>query len=132
MIHYLTTAPHQYTVGDYLKSWAGPSHPRIKILPYEVLPTILPRGTYIFSDLEPHQLRRQRHGDLARSDTRQTAIQIVEVPERTRRECVVHRAFVEVLERLGMHAESLEERGSIQRVHVGSMRFMRRAPRRHR
>ena len=52
MIHVLTTAPHTYTVGDYLKSWAGPSHPVIKILPYETLPTILSRGTYIFSDLE--------------------------------------------------------------------------------
>lgn len=52
MIHYLTTAPHQYPVGDYLKSWAGPSHPRIKILAYDVLPTILPRGTYVFADLE--------------------------------------------------------------------------------
>jgi hypothetical protein len=39
-------------VRDYLKSWAGPSHPVIKILAYETLPTILPRGTYIFSDLE--------------------------------------------------------------------------------
>lgn len=52
MIHYLARAEHNYPVGDYLKSWAGPSHPVIKILAYEGLPTILPRGTYIFSDLE--------------------------------------------------------------------------------
>jgi len=52
MIHYLARAEHHYTVGDYLKSWAGPSHPVIKIFAYERLPTILPRGTYIFSDLE--------------------------------------------------------------------------------
>jgi hypothetical protein len=39
-------------MGDYLKSWGGPSHPVIKILTYEGLPTILPRGTYVFSDLE--------------------------------------------------------------------------------
>jgi hypothetical protein len=52
MIHILTTAPHTYTVGDYLKSWAGRGHAPIKLLAYETLPTILPRGTYIFSDLE--------------------------------------------------------------------------------
>ena len=52
MIHILTTAPHTYTVTDYLKSWAGRSHPPVKLLAYETLPTILPRGTYIFSDLE--------------------------------------------------------------------------------
>ena len=52
MIHVLTTAPHTYPVGDYLKSWAGPSHPKIKSLTYENLPTILPRGTYVFADLE--------------------------------------------------------------------------------
>jgi hypothetical protein len=52
MIHFLTTAHHTYPVGDYLKSWVGPSHPLIKILPYETLPSILPRGTYIFADLE--------------------------------------------------------------------------------
>ena len=52
MIHYLARAEHNYPVGDYLKSWAGPSHPVIKIVAYEGLPTILPRGTYIFSDLE--------------------------------------------------------------------------------
>ena len=52
MIHYLARSEHTYTVGDYLKSWAGPSHPIIKILAYERLPTILPRGTYVFSDLE--------------------------------------------------------------------------------
>ena len=52
MIHYLARAEHNYPVGDYLKSWGGPSHPVIKILAYEGLPTILPRGTYIFSDLE--------------------------------------------------------------------------------
>lgn len=52
MIHFLTTAQHTYTVRDYLKSWAGPSHPVIKILAYETLPTILPRSTYIFADLE--------------------------------------------------------------------------------
>ena len=52
MIHYVARAEHNYPVGDYLKSWAGPSHPVIKILGYEGLPTILPRGTYIFSDLE--------------------------------------------------------------------------------
>ena len=52
MIHYLARSEHNYPVGDYLKSWAGPSHPIIKILAYERLPTILPRGTYMFSDLE--------------------------------------------------------------------------------
>jgi hypothetical protein len=52
MIHILTTAPHTYTVGDYLKSWAGTTSRRFKLLSYETLPTILPRGTYIFSDLE--------------------------------------------------------------------------------
>jgi len=52
MIYYLARSEHNYPVGDYLKSWAGPSHPVIKILAYERLPTILPRGTYIFSDLE--------------------------------------------------------------------------------
>jgi hypothetical protein len=52
MIHVLTTARHSYPVGDYLKSWAGPSHPQVKTLAYETLPTIVPRGTYVFSDLE--------------------------------------------------------------------------------
>jgi hypothetical protein len=52
MIHYLARSEHNYPVGDYLKSWAGPSHPVIKIFAYERLPTILPRGTYVFSDLE--------------------------------------------------------------------------------
>jgi len=52
MIYYLARAEHNYPVGDYLKSWAGPSHPVIKILAYESLPTILSRGTYVFSDLE--------------------------------------------------------------------------------
>ena len=52
MIYYLARAEHNYPVGDYLKSWAGPSHPVIKILAYETLRTILPRGTYIFADLE--------------------------------------------------------------------------------
>lgn len=52
MIYYLARTEHHYPVGDYLKSWAGPSHPVIKILAYEGLPTILPRGTYIFSDLD--------------------------------------------------------------------------------
>ena len=52
MIHVLTTARHTYPVGDYLKSWAGPAHPQIKSLTYENLPTILPRSTYVFADLE--------------------------------------------------------------------------------
>jgi hypothetical protein len=52
MIHILTTARHTYPVGDYLKSWAGPAHPQIKSLTYENLPTILPRSTYVFADLE--------------------------------------------------------------------------------
>jgi len=52
MIHFLTTARHSYTVGEYLKSWAGRAHPLVKMLAYETLPSILPRGTYIFSDLE--------------------------------------------------------------------------------
>ncbi len=52
MIHYLARVDHHRTVLDYLKSWAGPSHPRMKMLSYETLPTILPRGSYVFSDLE--------------------------------------------------------------------------------
>jgi hypothetical protein len=52
MIQYLARADHNYPVADYLKSWAGSSHPVIKVVAYEGLPTILPRGTYIFSDLE--------------------------------------------------------------------------------
>jgi hypothetical protein len=52
MIHVLTTARHTYPVGDYLKSWASPAHPQIKSLTYENLPTILPRSTYVFADLE--------------------------------------------------------------------------------
>jgi hypothetical protein len=52
MIHFITTARHTYPVADYLKSWAGPAQAMIRILSYETLPTILPRGTYIFSDLE--------------------------------------------------------------------------------
>jgi hypothetical protein len=49
MIHFFTTAQHTYPVGDYLKSWAGPSHPQIESLTYVSLPTILPRGTSIFA-----------------------------------------------------------------------------------
>jgi hypothetical protein len=52
MIHYFARFEPHYAVGDYLKSWVGPTHPVIKIFAYERLPTILPRGTYIFSDLE--------------------------------------------------------------------------------
>ena len=70
MIHYLARAEHNYPVADYLKSWAGPSHPVIKILAYETLPTILPRSTYIFSDLDrltsaQTQLMTEVHDQLA-------------------------------------------------------------------
>lgn len=52
MIFYLATREQGFTVGDYLKSWGSSMAPLLKILAYEALPTILPRGTYIFSDLE--------------------------------------------------------------------------------
>ena len=67
MIHILTTAQHTYTVGDYLKTWAGRSHPPVKLLAYETLPTILPRATYIFSDLE-RLSRRSGHARRRRVD----------------------------------------------------------------
>lgn len=54
MIYYLVTYNHRYTVQRYLSAWGGSGARQIQIVDYESLPgrSVLPIGTYIFSDFE--------------------------------------------------------------------------------
>ncbi len=54
MIYYLSCRAHAYTIGIYLDYWQRALRDRMRVLHYEDLPALahLPRGTYIFSDLD--------------------------------------------------------------------------------
>ncbi len=56
MLFYLVTRAHRYTIDWFLETWGRDLVDRIRVICYEELPeggTVqLPRGTYLFSDLE--------------------------------------------------------------------------------
>jgi hypothetical protein len=54
VIYYLVTRSHAYTLSDYLGSWGQAIAAKVRVVPYGALPANrdLPRGTYVFSDIE--------------------------------------------------------------------------------
>jgi hypothetical protein len=62
LIYYLVTARHHYTMSEYLGSWGKGMSATVQVVPYSKLvgQAEIPRGTYLFSDLE-------RLGQLERS-----------------------------------------------------------------
>lgn len=54
MIHYLVTPGYTHTMQTFLDHWAGELKPRVRIVSYDeaLRADRLPRGTYVFSDLE--------------------------------------------------------------------------------
>lgn len=54
MLTFLTTAEHDYTIANYRELWGASLKQGVRCLPYELLFCMgsVPRGTYIFADLD--------------------------------------------------------------------------------